>query len=180
MNIEFPEIHHCKSKDEIIKQIQIAHEAIEQFYRNLPDDAFLANAIPDGWSVKKNMKHVSSTNNFFSLYISLPKFLLRLFGKPKTPQVPIEKLNPTNRPIVKDYGKYTKKDPFVSGEKEKYLKAIIDSSEKLKRAVLKRTEEELDSLPGMFWGMSLRTLAMFVSKHNLHHTNVVKIRISNH
>lgn len=177
MDVEFPEIHHCKTKEAIFEQIQKTHEAIVNFYRSLPDDMLSSNAIPEGWSMKRNMKHVVGTNHFFAMFMSFPKFVFKLFGKPKSPQTPIEQLSPTNRPIIKDYGKYTKRDSFKTGEKEKILDSILKSSEKLKKAISKWSEEELDALSGPFFGMSLRTMAMFISKHNIHHTNVARSRI---
>ncbi len=174
-----PEIYSCKTKEEMLKQITDVHNAIVNFYREIPDNAFQKNAIPDGWSVKKNMKHIISSNYLFARYIGLPRFFIKLLGKPDSPQKAIDKISPTNRPSIKDYGKYTEREVYKLGLKEKLLQDITESSEKLKKAVQKRTEEELDDLSGLFWGMNLRTFVLFILKHNVHHSNVARARLEN-
>jgi uncharacterized damage-inducible protein DinB len=174
-----PTIYQCNSKDELKTQVINVHKALAEFYKNLPDEIFESPAIPDGWSVKRNMKHVISTNNLFSILIGLPRFLFKLLGKPKSDQPTVEKLDPTNRHGITNYGNYTKSTSRHIQRKEKLLQAIIVSAEKINKAIDKRTEEDLDKLPGPWGGMSLRTFILFTLKHNVHHTNVVRLRIEN-
>lgn len=179
MKNTFPVVYNCKTKEDLLRQISEVNDVIVEFYKKVPLNIPQKDAIPDGWSLKKNMKHVINSNNFFSKFIGLPKFLIKIFGKPKNPQIPLEKISPTNRPNITDYGKYTGKENFSTGEKEKIIQNILKSSEKLKNSVQKRTEEELDGLSGLFGGMSLRTFVLFILKHNLHHVNVARLRLLN-
>ena len=172
-----PTIYPCKTKEELCKQVLEVNQALVNFYKELPDDVFVGDAIPDGWSVRRNMKHVISTNNSFAIWIGLPSFLLKLRGKPKAKQPTIEQLDPTNRHGITSYGKYQKNNSANSQEKAKLLQMILSSAEKVNRQIAKRSEEELDSLSGLFGGASLRTFCYFLLKHNVHHTNVVRLRL---
>lgn len=172
-----PIVHDCKTKEELIEQANSVHKAIAEFYKNIPDNLFNGEAIPDGWSVKRNMKHVVSTNVFFAKWIGLPAFILKRFPKPSEKQLNAQTMVVTNRKGITDYGKYnTSRHPHLF-LKEKLLKAISASNEKLCRAINKRTEEELDSLPAPFGKMTLRVFILFILKHNVHHTNVVRLRV---
>ena len=112
-----------------------------------------------------------------ALWFGLPSFLLKLRGKPKLEQPTIEQLDPTNRHGITNYGKYQKNNSANLQEKAKLLQMILSSAEKVIRQISKRSEEELDSLPGLFGGASLRTFCYFLLKHNVHHTNVVRMRL---
>jgi hypothetical protein len=171
-----PILYPCKTKEELFKQVLDVNQAIADFYKSIPDDIFSGKAIPDGWTVKRNMKHVISTNANFGMWIGFPLFILKLRGKPKSKQPTIEQLDPTNRHGITNYGKYEKSNPNPK-EKEKLLLLIRSSAEKLNRQIAKRSEEELDTLSGLFGGMSMRTFCYFLLKHNLHHTNVVRLRL---
>ncbi len=172
-----PTIYPCKTKEELCKQVLEVNQALVNFYKELPDDVFTGDAIPDGWSVRRNMKHVISTNNIFAKWFGLPTYILKLRGKPKAKQPTIEQLDPTNRHGITSYGKYQKNNSFNAQEKAKLLQLILVSAEKVIRQISKRAEEELDSLSGLFGGGSLRTFCYFLLKHNVHHTNVVRMRL---
>lgn len=172
-----PTIYQCKTREELKTQITDVHKSLAEYYKSLPDDLFESIAIPEGWTIKKNMKHVVSTNGNFSVWIGLPCFFLKLLGKPKPKQLTVEQINPSNRPGITNFGKYGAPSSPKPKKKEKLLKAIICSAEKLNRAIDKRTEEELDTFCGPFGGMSLRTFIHFLIKHNIYHTNVVRSRL---
>ena len=57
------------------------------------------------------------------------------------------------------------------------LKLIESSAHKMNKHISKRTDEELDNLRGLFGGMTMRTFIYFLLKHNVHHTNIVKLRV---
>ncbi|MBP7281662.1 MAG: DinB family protein [Leptospiraceae bacterium] len=172
-----PTIYECKTKEELYKQVLDVHQAIIDFYRAVPDEFFGSRAIPDGWTVRRNMKHVVSTNISFGFWVGLPSFILKLFGKPKTKQPTIEALDPTNRHGITDYGKYEKSNSANPKKKEMLLKLIESSAHKMNKHISKRTDEELDNLRGLFGGMTMRTFIYFLLKHNVHHTNIVKLRV---
>lgn len=173
----FPTIYPCQTKEELYKQVTDVHKAIADFYRSLPPELFDCHAVPDGWSVKRNMKHVISTNYSFGFWVGLPAFILKLRGKPKEKQLSIDAIVPTNRSGITNYGRYEKSHPIHLHRRDKLLEMIPISAEKLNGNIAKRSEEELDTLAGIFSGMSLRTFIYFLLKHNLHHTNVVRLRI---
>ncbi len=173
---KLPTIYPCKTKEELFKQVLEVNQAIADFYKNIPDDIFASKAIPDGWSVRRNMKHVISTNANFGIWVGLPPFILKLWGKPKASQPTIEQLDPTSRHGITNYGKYEKSNPNPK-EKAKLLLLIQASAEKLNGQIAKRSEEELDTLSGLFGGMNMRTFCYFLLKHNVHHTNVVRLRL---
>lgn len=174
--MSFPQIHSSPTKAGIISQIESTQKALLDFYRSFPDDKLNSPGVPEGWSAARNMKHVVSTYGYFGVWIGLPKWLLRLFGKPGLVK-PVEEQSPTNRPGITDYGTYPGKHPATPGQKEKLLARIEESGNKFRAKVESRSEEELDSFKGPFGGMNLRVFALFILKHNLHHTNVAKLRI---
>lgn len=175
-----PTIYPCKNKEEISKQVIEVHKAIADFYKNIPIEYFTNDAMPEGWSVRRNMKHVISTNSSFGLWIGLPKFILKIWRRPIQKQPTIEQLEPTNRRGITNYGKYEKNaTTYLEEQKQKLLQSIEASAEKVTRQISKRTEEELDEFAGLFGGMSLRTFCYFLMKHNVHHTNVVRLRLEN-
>lgn len=177
--IALPVVCACKTKEELIKQVKEVGNALVQFYKELPDELFSSPAIPDGWSIEKNMKHIVKSNNGLGLWIGLPKSVLKMRGTPNKEQPPVQELRPTNRPELFDYGQYaepSKPNPF---QKDFLLKRLRHSFEKLIPKIEHRTEEELDTLPGLFGGMSLRTFVYFLLKHSIHHTSVVRVRVAN-
>ncbi len=172
-----PVIRFSPDKEDLLRQIDEVHNAIIEFYRETPDDLLESPASPDGWSILKNMKHVASTNRYMAAWIRLPLFILKLRGCPSKPDITVEQLRETNRPNIKNYGRYEQHGKPDDALKLKILAEISASAEKLKIAVRRRTEEELTSLSGMFGGMNLRMFVHFVLKHNVHHTNVARSRL---
>jgi hypothetical protein len=174
--MSFHQVHSCKTKAEVLEQLEAAQKAIMDFYRSVPYEKLNCPGVPEGWSPARNMKHVISTNKFFGLWIGLPAWFLRLFGKPD-PRKTVEASSPTNRPGITDYGTYPGSYPAKPGQKEELLRQIDESGKKFGARIAGRTEEELDTLKGAFGGMSLRAFALFVLKHNMHHTGVAKQRL---
>lgn len=173
-----PTVHYSETREDLIQQIRDIHHAIVEFYKQTPNELFSTRPIPEGWSIKGNMKHVISSNKIFSSWIGAPGWFLKIFGKPKKKPLPIEKIVPTNRLNVTDYGQYTKHSPAKPGEKEKLIEGIYASTEKLIQAIEKRTDEELDTFRSPFGGHNLRTFCHFLLKHNLHHAGVVRTRLT--
>lgn len=172
-----PTIYACKTKEELCKQVLDVNKSLANFYKNIPDEYFSSDAIPEGWSVRRNMKHVISTNITFAFWLGLPPFILKLRGKPKKNQPTVEQIDPTNRHGITYYGKYEKSKSFNPKQKEKLLALIESSAEKVVKQIQKRTEEELDTYAGLFGGGNLRTFCYFLLKHNVHHSNVVRQRL---
>jgi uncharacterized damage-inducible protein DinB len=173
-----PAVQNSTNKEDLSRQIREVHQALVDFYSEIPDTMLDSEAIPDGWTVKRNMKHIISTNMGFAFWIGLPAFILRLFPKPYPNQPTVEEIFVSNRKGNFDYGKYAKPGRPHPRHKEQLLKAILFSSEKLQKSLAKRTEEELDTLPSIFGKMTIRTFLLFTIKHNIHHTNIVRFRLS--
>ncbi|MBI3396672.1 MAG: DinB family protein [Spirochaetia bacterium] len=172
-----PVVKHSATKQELLQQIDDVHNAIMDFYRDVPDDIIMSSADPEGWSVVRNMKHVASTNKLMSRWVGMPGGLLKLLGRPKKPGLKVEDLVPTNRPNLREYGRYHTHEKSHPEVKARLLEKIAASVTRLKHAVDKRTEEELDIRRAPFGGMTLRMFVHFVLKHNIHHTNVARTRL---
>ncbi len=164
------------NRDDLIKHIDEITAAVCQIFHEIPDEYLFSAAEPDGWSIEKNMKHIASTNRLMSRWIRMPRFLLALRGKPKQ-GLKIESIPATNRPNIHEYGGYPHPGTVPVGRKAELIAEIEKSAETLKKAVLKRTDEELEKYQGMFGGMNLRVFTLFTLKHGLHHAGVVKARM---
>lgn len=171
-----PTVQFSRTVPELETQIRETHKSLADFYRSVPLDLFNADGKPEGWSPKRNLKHVTKTNNLILIWAKLPRWFIGLWPKPKNTDS-VEKLRPTNRPGLTEYGSYTKSDPFTEEERERMIEEMLLSSENVAKSVSKWSEEDLDRLPGLFGGVSLRMFYLFLLKHNLHHTNVVRIRL---
>lgn len=174
--MSFPTIVTCGTKAEILAQLAKTQESLIEFYKSVPADRWNSAGTPEGWSPARNAKHVASTYRFFGTWIGLPAWFLRLLGKPG-PQKPVEELSPTNRPGIKDYGFYRPGKPVPDAERSRLLSLIEETGQRFQQKIESRSEEELDTLKGAFGGMSLRVFSLFVLKHNIHHTNVARLRL---
>lgn len=174
-----PQIYFADTKEKLLEEIDIVHKEIILFYREVPDELYSAIAIPDGWTVERNIKHIISSNRIFAKWLALPRFFLKLWIKPNPVQPKLEEILTTNRPKFFDYGKYIYKKSKKIKDKESLLTKVQESADKLKSCLEKKTEEDLDSLPGPIGGINLRSFIHFILKHNLHHTNVVRTRWNN-
>ena len=162
----------------MIRQCDEVHRAIVDFLNEIPDELLSAPAYPEGWSAAKNMQHIIRSNRWFARYIGMPSWLFKLFGKPKKPNLKVEDLRATNCPRNFDYGSYPTPAAVKEGLKERLAADLLESARAMNKAIMKRTEEELDAFSGPFGGMSLRTFVFLAIKHSAHHTNVVKIRLA--
>ncbi|MBW7857876.1 MAG: hypothetical protein H3C43_06225 [Leptonema sp. (in: Bacteria)] len=174
-----PTVVFSKTNAELIQQIGDIHNQLAAFYRSIPADRMMVDAEPRGWPAFKNIKHSASINKVFAFYVGLPVWLLRLRGKPRRPNVTLDILVPTNRPQITDHGSYPKGEPIDSNRLNTLLVELLRSSEKLKKSVETKTNEELDTLQSLFGGMTLRMFVHFLLKHNLYHASVVRYRIEN-
>ena len=175
--IVFPSVHVSETKLELIQQIKDVNDFLYQFYKDSPNQLFFSNAIPDGWSIKRNLKHCTSSNFTFGWWIGLPPFFIKLLGKPKTVNVTIESIRATNRYGITDYGKYLPVNDFNTDEKNKLLDEFIKSKDYFIKKIESKSELELKSLRAPFGGSNLFNFSLFTLKHNLHHSNVVNIRL---
>ena len=174
---QFPTIVYSESKEDLIKQYISVNDFLYKFYKETPLEYFNSKGFPEGWSIKRNLKHVISSNYSFGLWIGAPSFFLNLFGKIKKSHHSIEKINPTNRNGITDYGRYLKSENNSQKEKDKLLKQLNESCDHICRKIEKRTENELDEFRGFFLNINLKMFCLFVLKHNLHHSNVVNLRL---
>jgi len=175
--IVFPTVNASETKSELIQQIKDVNDFLFQFYKDSPNQLFLSNAVPDGWSIKRNLKHCTSSNITFGWWIGLPPFFIKLLGKPKTDNVTMESIRATNRFGITDYGKYLTGEEVTFEEKTKLLDEFIKSKDYFIKKIESKSELELKSLKAPFGGLNLFNFSLFTLKHNLHHSNVVNIRL---
>jgi hypothetical protein len=173
----FPTVYPCSTKKDLMKQVTDVHKVLMEFYKSIPDDVFNSKGLPDGWSPKGNALHVIGSNNGFGLWLTIPSSVLKYFFKPRKIPHTIEELKATNRFGISNYGRYKESKPLSPEKREKIIQAILDSADKLNRRIDKHTDSDLDNLLGLYDGMSLKTLVYFLLKHNIHHTNVVRLRL---
>jgi hypothetical protein len=171
-----PNLYVCNSKSELQKQVTEVHQALVDFFDSLPNEILALKPIPDGWSIEGNMRHIAQTNRFIAMAIGMWKPLFKVFGKPSEVQPSLEDIPASNRKGITEYGTYPKGETKPCKNKEKLKLEIMQSAQKLNAAIEKRTEEELDTLGAPF-KMSLRTFVYFSLKHNLHHANIVRLRL---
>jgi hypothetical protein len=174
----FPKVHSSETKMELIQQVKEVNDFLYQFYKDSPDLLFESSAVPEGWSIRRNLKHCTSSNYIFGWWIGLPVFILKLLGKPKIHEISIEAIKGTNRFGITDYGKYIESDKTNPLEKQKLLEEFNKSRDYFIKKIESKSIEELNSCKAMFGGYSLRMFCLFTLKHNLHHTNVVNIRLN--
>ncbi len=173
----FPTVTYSETKQDLINQFYSIHTFLYEFYKETPLEFFNSKGYPDGWSIKRNLKHVISSNYSFGIWIGAPSFFLKLFGKIKHSHRFVDKINATNRNGITDYGKYFKSESNQQSEKDELLKQLQESCEHICKKIDKRSEQELNEFRGFFLNMSLKMFCLFVLKHNLHHSNVVNLRL---
>ena len=156
------------------RQCDELYAAIAEFIREVPEDQLTVNAFPEGWSVAKNIRHINRSTRLFMRWTRAPRWLIALRGKAKNPGR-VEKLTATNRPPHYDYGTYQKRAPAPAGLRQQLIDELMAAADFYKQSLALRTEEELDSLMGLFGG-SLRTFSLFTLKHASHHVGVAKKR----
>ncbi len=171
-----PILRHSRTIPDLENQIREVHRSLADFYRSVPLDLFTSDGVPEGWSAKRNLMHVTKTNFLIVIWSKLPKWVLRIWPKPNNTDS-LERLQATNRPGISEYGSYLKSEPFSEQEREKLIEKMLLSSEKVVQSLSKRTEEDMDKFTAFISGASIRMFYHFLLKHNIHHTNVVRIRL---
>lgn len=176
-----PVVTFCRTKPELIEQIDRIYRELAEFYQELPADRMLVSGEPQGWTVRTNIRHITAVTRLAARYIGLPSWFIALFGKPESdarkPEEVLEEITVTNRPHMTDYGSYGRGKPIDEKTREKDLQALREAGQRLQEAVMKRTEEELDCLRVPFPNRSLRMLAHSVLKHSVYHSSVVRYRM---
>ncbi|MDX1956990.1 MAG: DinB family protein [Leptospiraceae bacterium] len=175
----FPVLYEVNSKEELLGQVNSVNDSLVEFYRKVPDSMLFSEAVPEGWTIAQNMNHIISTNKMFAFWFSLPNFILKLRGKPSKIQLKLEEIKPTNRAFILDYGSYevSKTPKSNEAKKEKLLNEIIQSNQRLVLEIQKKSELELEEFSSLFGGMNLKVGVLFLLKHNIHHSNVAKLRL---
>ena len=175
--LALPTVRDCDTKAALLLHIKEVHEGVRAFVRAIPLPLLNAPAYPDGWTAARNVQHSTKTTNMVSVWVALPRWLLKLFGRPKNPKARVANLRPTNRPNMTDYGRYEPADAATESDVERLI-ALLDAAEKkVCRAVEKRSEEELENLSGMFGGTNLRLFVLFGMRHMTHHVGVARSRL---
>jgi hypothetical protein len=174
----FPVVYQSSTKAELTKQVLDVHSFLEEYFLSIPEDLFTVEPEPEGWSIKENIQHIITINKWSAVYIGMYRPIFALLGKASSNQLKPEEIIVTNRRNVLNYGRYpSKAKPYL--KKPILCAKILSSAQKLNFAIEKRTEEELDTFAVPILKMSLRTFVYYLLKHNLHHANVVRLRLEN-
>ncbi len=172
-----PTVHSCPTKEELLQHLDELTHSVADVLREIPGEKLFSKGEPEGWSPARNIAHVAKTNRLLAKWIALPRFLLKLLGRPGKPKLRVEEVSATNRPGITNYGIYHPSDAVPPGKKERLIQDFIASGETLKKAVSKHTDTDLDSMRGAWGGMSLRVFALFAMKHAVHHIGVARSRL---
>ncbi|MCB1179942.1 MAG: DinB family protein [Leptospiraceae bacterium] len=172
-----PIINDSFTKQELFNQIDRYVDEIAAFYESLPLEIFRSKNTEKGWSIEKNLKHITSSTKAFAFLLKFPKFLLKLLGKPRNPSLSVKNFDPpTDRPDAV-LGKYVGKHGITEEERIKLIDNWKKVNIKFKAIIDKYSEEELDSINTPVSGYSLRQFVLFTLIHNVHHSNVVRKRL---
>ncbi len=172
-----PEVHTTDTIPALLEQCDHVQKELEAFVREIPLEYLEVSGYPEGWSPARNIKHVTNSLTLFARLIGAPAFILKIQGKVKRSMPQIETIRPTNRPPRYDYGTYKPGKPAAEQKREALVQKLNSGFEKLKRAIQKRSEQELDERKGPFGGMNLRLFSHFVLKHTVFHLQVARSRL---
>ncbi|MCB1137712.1 MAG: DinB family protein [Leptospiraceae bacterium] len=172
-----PEVHSTSTIPELVDQSDQIFQEVAAFIREIPLESLNVSGYPEGWSAAKNVRHVANTMSFLSSYLGAPSWLHKLRGQSKSKMPAIEEVRPTNRPPRYDYGTYNAGKPAPEALREELINKLQRAIEKFKKALQRRTEEEMDQRKGAFGGMNLRLFSEFMLKHTVFHLSVVRARI---
>jgi hypothetical protein len=172
-----PIIHDSFTKKDLLAQFDIYAEEMVAFYESLPLDMFRSKSSVPGWTIEKNYKHICGSTKIFYFMFFIPKFIFKLFGKPKNPQLKIKDFGPpTERPDA-ILGKYVGKGEISVKERDKITEKWRNINRKFRSKIEKFSEEDLENTNTPIAGYNLRQIVLFVMLHNIHHANIVRKRL---
>jgi hypothetical protein len=178
--MNFPVITISENKADLIKQIEDIYSFFNEFFLSIPLGYYSKNAIPEGWKIETNIKHLVTTTYLATYWLNAPNFFLKLFGVYKPKKIKIEKKMVTNRPGLDDYGKYIliEEVKFTQENLDNYLLKLKKSKDKLILSIQNRSDEEMYKFKFPLGGLNLIGLCLLLLKHNLHHCQVVNSRFA--
>ena len=173
------------TKEEIIKQLDLAKEEFSGFCNGIDTEAFFRQPL-EKWSIAQNIKHLIVSANTTKLAFSLPKFIVRLYaGKPNRSSRSYEQLVSKYKTKLQQGGKAS--GQFVPAiispatGKENMLDTFSKSMNRLINNIEKNwPDEKLDQYiaPHPLLGkITLRELCYFTIYHTQHHLNIIKERL---
>jgi len=172
-------------KQELIKKLQLEHNAFTSYILNLDEKEFL-EAKEGKWTAGQQMEHIRQSVQAINLALSLPKFALKLFfGKSNRPSKTNEELIDKYQLKLKNGGRapraFQPKKIELSNRSElnKKLNSITVA---LARKINKFHENELDEiiLPHPLLGkITLREMIYFTNYHVQHHQLIIQQNLEN-
>jgi len=173
------------TKEEIIKQLQLASEEFTNFTSQVDPVPFF-HQPKEKWSIAQNVNHLIISTNTTRLVFILPKFLVRLYtGKPNRSSRSYEEL--VNKYKMKlqqggrASGRFIPKVISPQTGREHLLQSFAASMIKLINAIERKWPDALLDqyiAPHPLLGkITLRELCYFTIYHTHHHLSIIKERL---
>lgn len=151
------------------------------FTDTLSDHRFIVS--PEGkWSAGQQLDHLIRSAKPVNTAMSLPKILLRFFGKPASRSRSYEQVAESYRQVLQHGGVAAR--PYIPPVTEAEQRGILQlqfhqQKERLLQQIDQWTEEELDKyqVPHPHLGrMTIREVLYFTAYHNQHHLQTLEQR----
>lgn len=166
------------NKGAIKNELTEKHKSFTDYISSLSDDKFAERTDNVKWSAGQQLQHVFLSVRPVNLALLLPKFILRLFGKPKQKRT-YEEIIKTYQNSLKNGGKagalYIPKS-VSSNQKQKLIIDLTNLIMSLNQKIDKLNEEDLDNyiLPHPLIGKTtIREMLYFTIYHVQHHHKAI-------
>ena len=166
------------NKRAIKKELIETHKSFTDYISSLSEDKFAERINSVKWSAGQQLQHIFLSVRPVNLALLLPKFILRLFGKPKQNRS-YEEIIKTYQNSLKNGGKagalYIPKR-VSSDQKQKLIIDLTNLIMSLNQKIDKLDEEDLDNyiLPHPLIGKTtIREMLYFTIYHVQHHHKAI-------
>lgn len=172
------------NKTDIIRELTYRHERFTTFITTMSNDDFLF--APNGkWTAGQQLEHIYRAVNALVLPFRLPKFVLKMaFGTANRPSRDYDALVAKYHAKLADGGRASGRfvpPPVAYNEREMLRSRLLQSVEKLCKALEGYSEEDLDRyiLPHPLLGkITLREMMYFTAYHVEHHAALTQRNLS--
>lgn len=165
-------------KEAIKKELIEKHKSYIDYISNLSEDKFVEKKNNGKWSAGQQLQHIFLSVRPVNFALFLPKFLLRLFGKPKEKRT-YEEIIKTYQNSLRNGGKasalYIPKSVSIN-QKQKLIIDLTNLIMSLTKKIDKLDEEDLDNyiLPHPLIGKTtIREMLYFTIYHVQHHHKAI-------
>ncbi|MBL7727413.1 MAG: DinB family protein [Dinghuibacter sp.] len=167
------------TKQEIASCLLESSRSLSTCIQQMNNERFFAPAASSAWSPAQHLEHLVRSTAAVNYAITMPRFILRLFGKPNRPgrtydelkKKYLEKLSKGGRAT----GRYVPPDAHKV-DRNKVQARYRKVSEKLLLKVSAMQEDDMDKylLPHPLLGkITLREMFFFTIYHTYHHLDII-------